>query len=39
MLKERLEDKEKHLADMRRGFELIEHSAGKKKGIWGRIFG
>lgn len=39
MLKERLEDKEKHLADMRRGFELIEHSSGKKKGIWGRIFG
>lgn len=39
MLKERLEDKEKHLADMRRGFELIEHSTGKKKGIWGRIFG
>lgn len=39
MLKERLEDKEKHLADMRRGFELIEHSTGKKKGLWGRIFG
>jgi hypothetical protein len=39
LLKERIEDKDKHLADMRRGFELIEHSSGQKKGIWRRIFG
>jgi predicted transcriptional regulator len=30
---------EKHLADLRRGFELIEHASGKKKGLWGRLFG
>jgi hypothetical protein len=39
LLKERIEDKDKHLADMRRGFELIEHSSGQKNGIWRRIFG
>lgn len=39
LLKALNEAQERNLSDLRRGFELIEHSAGKKKGIWGRIFG
>lgn len=39
LLKERMSDKDQHLADLRRGFELIEHSSGQKRGFWGKLFG
>jgi predicted site-specific integrase-resolvase len=29
---------ERHLADMRRGFELIEHASGKKRGGWWKLW-
>lgn len=41
LLKQLNESHEKHLADLRRGFELIEHASGsgKKRGFWGKFFG